>query len=161
MMIYILQGGELAADIADLMKSKLPEATVVSMDDSKTLKEIVSSSTPATLVIFLVQTVENGQPPDAAGGGIRFFKRKTHSETMLEGKFQFTCLGLGDSNLLLDRQTTTAKDCNQVAQHLDSRLQALGGSRYYPLGLADERSGLTEVEPWVEGLVASLTRGKD
>lgn len=65
-------------------------------------------------------------------------------------------LGVGDSNLLLDRQTTTAKDCNQVAQELDSRLAALGGKRFYELGLADERTGLQEVEPWIDGLWASL-----
>jgi len=65
-------------------------------------------------------------------------------------------LGVGDSNLLLDRQTTTAKDCNQVAQDLDARLEALGGRRFYELGLADERTGLKEVEPWIEGLWAAL-----
>jgi NADPH-ferrihemoprotein reductase len=65
-------------------------------------------------------------------------------------------LGLGDSNLLLDRQTTTAKDCNQVAQQLDARLEALSGQRRYSLGVSDERTGLTEVEPWIDGLWASL-----
>lgn len=30
----------------------------------------------------------------------------------------FAVLGLGDSNLLMDRQTTTAKDCNQCAQQV-------------------------------------------
>ena len=84
-------------------------------------------------------------------------------------------LGLGDSNLLLDRQTTTAKDCNQCAQSLDARLEALGATRHVPLGMADERTGLAEVcssctracpracvcayvqvEPWIEGLVTCV-----
>lgn len=76
----------------------------------------------------------------------------------MQGKFQYAILGLGDSNLLLDRQTTTAKDCNQVAQQLDSRLNSLGGTRFYQLGLADERSGLQEVEPWIDGLWESLSK---
>ena len=37
-------------------------------------------------------------------------------------------MGLGDTNLLLDRQTTTAKDCNQAAQTLDNALAALGAA---------------------------------
>jgi NADPH-ferrihemoprotein reductase len=87
---------------------------------------------------------------------VRFFKRKTHPENLLESKFSFTVLGLGDSNLLLDRQTTTAKDCNQVAQELDARLEALSGKRHHSLGLADERADLVEVEPWIDALWASL-----
>ena len=75
---------------------------------------------------------------------------------MLNGKFGFAVFGVGDSNLLLDRQTTTAKDCNQVAQEMDARLQALGGRRHLELGLADEREGLEEVEPWIDGLWKSL-----
>ena len=65
------------------------------------------------------------------------------------GTLRYTVLGLGDSNLLLDRQTTTAKDCNQAAEGLDARLAALGGRRVCPLGMADERTGLKEVEPWI------------
>ena len=49
---------------------------------------------------------------------MRFFKRKTHSNDLLKDKFSFTVLGLGDSNLLMDRQTTTAKDCNQCAKEV-------------------------------------------
>lgn len=75
---------------------------------------------------------------------------------MLAGKFAYTVFGLGDSNLLLDRQTTTAKDCNQVAQYMDTRLEALGGNRFYPLGLDDERTELQEVEAWVTGLWAAV-----
>jgi sulfite reductase alpha subunit-like flavoprotein len=85
---------------------------------------------------------------------MRFFKRKTHPDTLFQ--FSFAVLGLGDSNLLLDRQTTTAADCNQCAQELDARLLALGATRHYELGLADERTGLQEVEPWIDGLWSSL-----
>ena len=49
---------------------------------------------------------------------LRFFKRKTHPEDLLNGKFLFSVMGLGDSNLLFDRQTTSAKDCNQCAEQV-------------------------------------------
>lgn len=95
--------------------------------------------------------------PNKGGSCVRFFKRKTHPVDLLSSKnFAYTVLGLGDSNLLLDRQTTTANDCNQVAQEFDARLATLGGKRMYPLGLADERTGLEEVEPWITGLWTSL-----
>jgi NADPH-ferrihemoprotein reductase len=85
---------------------------------------------------------------------MRFFKRKNHPDNLL--KFSYAVLGLGDSNLLLDRQTTTAKDCNQCAQELDDRLAALGASRHFTMGQADERTGLTEVEPWISGFWTSI-----
>ena len=76
---------------------------------------------------------------------------------MLSEGFFFTALGLGNSNLLLDRQTAGPSDCNQVAQDLDSRLNSLGGTQYFPLGLADERIGLDiDVEPWMVGLWVKL-----
>ena len=65
-------------------------------------------------------------------------------------------LGLGDSNLLLDRQTTTAKDCNQIAQKLDRRLVQLGATRFYAYGEADDRTGNAEVAPWLDGLGAAV-----
>ena len=88
----------------------------------------------------------------------RFFQRKSHPEDLLaENKFRFAVLGLGDSNLLLDRQTTAAKDCNQVAQKLDARLEKLGATRQFELGMADEREGLQEVEPWIDGFWKSVS----
>ena len=76
---------------------------------------------------------------------------------MLSECFNFAVLGLGNSNLLLDRQTTGPSDCNQVAQDLDSCLNHLGGTRYIPLGLADERIGLEiDVEPWMVELWSRL-----
>jgi sulfite reductase alpha subunit-like flavoprotein len=49
------------------------------------------------------------------------------------------------------------QDCNKVGQDLDKRLQELGATRVYDLGLADERTGLTEVEPWIAGLWGALS----
>ena len=75
---------------------------------------------------------------------------------MMEGALFFGVLGLGDSNLLLDRQTTTAKDCNQAGQKLDKRLGELGARRLCARGDADERTGFQEVDPWCEELWTQL-----
>ena len=75
---------------------------------------------------------------------------------MLAGRVRYSVLGLGDSNLLLDRQTTSAKDCNQVAQMLDARLGALGADCFYARGEVDDRTGNVELQPWVDGLWAPL-----
>ena len=159
--IVLLQGGELSSDIAHQLESKIKSKCslnikVISMSKTKEFKSLTETSTATTLAIFIVQTIENELPPEDAGPCIRFYKRKTHPNDLLAEKFQFSVLGLGDSNLLLDRQHTAAKDCNQVAQALDARFEALGGSRFYDRGEADERTGLTEVDPWIDGLVAKL-----
>mmetsp|Transcript_18440 Transcript_18440/g.26010 ORF Transcript_18440/g.26010 Transcript_18440/m.26010 type:complete len:173 (-) Transcript_18440:534-1052(-) len=163
--VIILHGGELSSDIASDLQSKLEpilgsNIQQVSMAKSKAFKaaliEDTNIATPTTLAIFIASTIENEAPPEDAGACIRFFKRKTHPADLLLEKVQFAVLGLGDSNLLLDRQHTAAKDCNQVAQALDSRLEALGGKRFCDRGEADERTGLTEVNPWIDTLVEKL-----
>ena len=64
--------------------------------------------------------------------------------------FLHAVLGVGDSNLLLDRQTTTAADCNQCAQQLNRRLDELGSKPFHHLCLVDERTGLQGVETWID-----------
>jgi sulfite reductase alpha subunit-like flavoprotein len=168
--VVVLPGGELATDVAAQIESKLSITGIkvrhVPMSKSKHFKaalvgdgddaELSSLAKPTTLAVFVVQTIENESPPEEAGACVRFFKRKTHPDTLLTDRVQFAVLGLGDSNLLLDRQHTSAKDCNQVAQALDLRLEALGGTRFVEQGEADERTGLTEVEPWIDALVSKL-----
>ena len=62
----------------------------------------------------------------------------------------------------MDRQTTTAKDCNQAAQTLDSALHFLGGERMCRRGEANDAVGLEEaVEPWSEKLWAPLSKAVD
>ena len=167
--VLLLHGGDLSSDVAEQIKSKLSSIIAsshvhkISMSRSKEFKDaLIEDDTddglakPTTLAIFIVQTIENEAPPEDAGACIRFFKRTTHPETLLKDKVQFAVLGLGDSNLLLDRQHTSAKDCNQVAETLDKRLEALGGTRYCERGECDERTGLLEVEPWIDMLVQKI-----
>ena len=151
--VVVVHGGELAKDVAEEIAAKKPSTSTCSVslrcasERPKTLLELGSD----TIVCFVLQTIENAAPTEEGGTCVRFFKRKTHPDTLLKDKFSFAVLGLGDSNLLLDRQTTTAKDCNQVAQEFDARLEALGGKRVFALGMSDERTDLKEVEPWIQG----------
>ena len=155
--VVIVYGGELAKDVAEQIKAKSPPSVTVKLQSAseRPKKLLEEHATSSSVFCFVVQTIENGAPTEEGGTTVRFFKRKTHPEDLLAGK-QFAVLGVGDSNLLLDRQTTTAKDCNQVAQELDARLEALGGTRKFELGMADERSGLKEVEPWIDGFWKSF-----
>ena len=165
--VILLHSGDLSADIANQINTKLTSIIdsqhvhLISMAKSKAFKAALIEDTDGlakstTLAVFIASTIENEAPPEDAGACIRFFRRKTHPETLLKDKIQFAIMGLGDSNLLLDRQHTSAKDCNQVAQALDSRLEALGAIRFCQRGEADERTGLTEVEPWIDMLVEKI-----
>jgi sulfite reductase alpha subunit-like flavoprotein len=160
--LVVVHGGELAKDVAEQIVTKKPATSSisdVSLQCASQRPKALLGLKDDTLVCFVMQTIENAAPTEEGGSCLRFFKRKTHPESLLEdNKFSFCVLGVGDSNLLLDRQTTTAQDCNQVAQQLDSRLEALSGKRFYKLGLADERTGLQEVEPWIDGLWTALEK---
>jgi sulfite reductase alpha subunit-like flavoprotein len=164
--VVVVHGGELAQDVAARLVQSQPEAlkdtaiTVRLQSAAERPNKLIdaggSSDGSTTVVCFIMQTIENGEPTEDGGPTVRFFHRKTHSADLLSksagttNPFRFAVLGIGDSNLLLDRQTTTAKDCNQVAMQLDARLAALGGQSLLVIGLADERTGLTEVEPWIK-----------
>lgn len=162
--LTVLHGGDLASEIAELVArtaaSACPAAEVrlLPMSDFKPWIAAVQAAPPGAPehAVLIVQTAENELPPEAAGACVRFFGRRAHPAGLLAGRLAFTVLGLGDSNLLLDRQTTSAKDCNQVAQELDARLEAIGASRFHPQGQADDRTGNQEIEPWIASLGAAL-----
>jgi sulfite reductase alpha subunit-like flavoprotein len=156
--VLVLWGGELSEGIAERIvadgakRSVAMEARPMEGLRKPALKALAASG--VTLVMVL-QTVENDEPPESAGGLLRFFKMKSQPPDLL-ASCAFTVLALGDSNLLLDRQTTTAKDCNKCGQVLDTRMGEVGGRRFYVRGEADERTALQEVEPWIEGLWPAL-----
>ena len=105
--------------------------------------------------IFIVETVEEAQPCEAAGPCTRLINKRANPSGCL-ARLHYSVLGLGDSNLLLDRQTTTAKDCNQVGQALNARLAELGATPFHRYGESDDRTGNAEVQPWVNGLASAL-----
>ena len=105
--------------------------------------------------LFIIETVENEQPSEAAGTCTRFIHRRSNEPNCLK-RLNYCVLGLGDSNLLLDRQTTTAKDCNQAAKALNAQLKELGATPFYTYGNADDRTGNQEVQPWIAGAVKAI-----
>jgi sulfite reductase alpha subunit-like flavoprotein len=156
--VLVLWGGELSESIADrivsegVARSVAMEARPMEGYRKPALKALAASG--ATLVMVL-QTVENNAPPESAGGVLRFFKQKSQPADLL-ASVAFAVLALGNSDLLMDRQTTGAKDCNACGQLLDARMGELGGRRFYGRGEADERAELQEVEPWIAGLWEAL-----
>ena len=73
--VIVLHGGELSTDVAENLESKAESTstdissklTLVKMDDTKAVKALATESS-STLVVFICQTVENANPPEAAGG---------------------------------------------------------------------------------------------
>ena len=165
--LHVLHSGGFAAEVAEMLvaqanaSSAAPAKIHVSgMADFKLwlMRTALTDGDPPTAplrVVFVVSTIENEQPPEDAGACTRFFFRRTHPKDMLSARLLYAVLGLGDSNLLLDRQTTTAKDCNQVARKLDQRLAELGAERLHALGEADDRTGNTELGPWLESFMTT------
>ena len=162
-MLVVLHSGDLAEEAATMVIDGARErfgihGETVCMSTFKAWAEAVNlgkEGQKELIAVFIVATIENEQPPECAGTCVRYFNRKTHPEGMLAKHGigpKFTVLGLGDSNLLLDRQTTKAKDCNQVAQKLDGRLSELGGECFYARGEVDDRTGNLELQPWLDGL---------
>ncbi|GMH91928.1 hypothetical protein TrVE_jg12305 [Triparma verrucosa] len=158
--ITIAWGGELSQDVSATIATKIsqeiPSLSTSVTPLSKLKPKTLPSLPPTTLLIVILQTIENQEPSEDAGAFVRFFKRKTHPSDLLTSGFHLSMLGLGDSNLLLDRQTTGSKDCNDVAFKTWKRMGELGIKNFGELGVADERTGLTEVEVWIEGLVELL-----
>jgi hypothetical protein len=162
--LHILHSGEFASEAAQLLARAISQhqsettVHVTSMEDwKKWLADYALTERTTPLhAVFIVATIENEQPPETAGPLVRWSNRRTHAPDLLSGRLRFAVLGLGDSNLLLDRQTTGAKDCNQVARRLDARLAAIGAARCHACGMTDDRTGNTELEPWIHSFVQAL-----
>jgi len=111
--VTILYGGEIAHDIARAVKDKTDKkrfcVDAISMKDFKGLHLTESSDEGERKILCILQTIEHNSPAEEGGAFLRFLKRKSHASTLLTDKVKFAVVGLGNSNLLLDRQTTTAK----------------------------------------------------
>ena len=102
-----------------------------------------------SLVVFVVSTTGEGDPPDTMCKFMRRLKKKTLPGTHLEN-LRYALLALGDTNY--------TNFCNN-GKELDKRLLQLGARKFYETGYADDAVGLElTVEPWIEGLWPALQR---
>ena len=156
MKLQILFGGELAQSVSEtlteLAQADSHDVTVFDMKDFKK----ANLDTVASHTVFIMQTIENDQAPESATRMFSFLKNKSHPADMFSN-LHFAVIGLGDSNLLQDRQTTTGKDCNHCGQTMNKRLKDLGGIMIHDLCEADERTELSELEPWMTSFFRTLS----
>eukprot|EP00357_Protocruzia_adherens_P032769 CAMPEP_0115006120 /NCGR_PEP_ID=MMETSP0216-20121206/20294_1 /TAXON_ID=223996 /ORGANISM="Protocruzia adherens, Strain Boccale" /LENGTH=610 /DNA_ID=CAMNT_0002372609 /DNA_START=43 /DNA_END=1875 /DNA_ORIENTATION=+ len=101
------------------------------------------------VVIFVVSTAGQGEPPDNMRASWQFLLRKDLAADSLK-KVKFSVFGLGDS--VYDK-------FNAMARKLNQRLRQLGASEFHQRGLADYRDDFgyeSEFHPWLNALWESL-----
>ncbi|XP_020909211.1 methionine synthase reductase [Exaiptasia diaphana] len=108
---------------------------------SQTEKKFTLEKEP--LIVFIVSTTGEGDPPDTMLKFMRRLKKKTLPSDHLKD-CQYALLALGDTNY--------TNFCNN-GKTLDRRLLALGAKQFYNSGYADDAVGLElVVDPWIDGL---------
>eukprot|EP01134_Creolimax_fragrantissima_P006496 CFRG6496T1 len=113
---------------------------------SKSKKEF--KITEEELVIFVVSSTGDGDPPDTATKLWRELRKPKTGPGIDLSKLRFTVLGLGDTNY---------SHFNGAAMGVHSKCLALGATDFHPPGYADDAVGLEEViEPWREGVLNKL-----
>ncbi|KAG0094031.1 hypothetical protein BGZ93_009400 [Podila epicladia] len=96
-------------------------------------------------LVFVVSTTGDGDPPD---NSTKFWRHLRKLKGTGLTKAKYAILGLGDTNY---------DNFCQTAKRLDTKLQELGASPFYPRGLADDATGLEEtVDPWIKNLWPAL-----
>ncbi|KAF9396358.1 hypothetical protein CPC16_002541 [Podila verticillata] len=96
-------------------------------------------------LVFVVSTTGDGDPPD---NSTKFWRHLRKLKGTGLTKAKYAILGLGDTNY---------DNFCQTAKRLDTKLQELGASPFYPRGLADDATGLEEtVDPWIKNIWPAL-----
>ncbi|KAK5980782.1 Methionine synthase reductase [Trichostrongylus colubriformis] len=101
------------------------------------------------LVVIVVSSTGDGDPPENASRFVRRISRRTLQPNFLE-KLDYALLGLGDSNY---------STYQGAPDRIDSRLRVLGATPIVERGRADDQVGLElVVEPWIEKLFQVLVK---
>ncbi|KAL5011405.1 hypothetical protein ScPMuIL_009956 [Solemya velum] len=143
LVLYGSQTGT-AQDVAERIyrqaKKRLFASKVLSLD-SYNVTELIGEP----LVIFVIATTGQGDPPDNMKSFWKFILRKSLPAGSL-CNMNFAVLGLGDSSY---------QKFNFMAKKMQKRIQQLGGRPLQALGLADDQHDLgadAVVYPWIETL---------
>ncbi|KAL1284575.1 Methionine synthase reductase [Trichinella pseudospiralis] len=100
------------------------------------------------LVIFVVSTTGDGEPPDSAHRFFTCLKRQVRQKQKSLSNLKFALLGLGDSNY--------NTFCG-APKALEKLLLQLHAKAFYPTGYCDEAvETATVAEPWICGLLELL-----
>ncbi|KRX62038.1 putative methionine synthase reductase, partial [Trichinella sp. T9] len=100
------------------------------------------------LVIFVVSTTGDGEPPDSAHRFFTCLKRQVRQKQKSLSNLKFALLGLGDSNY--------NTFCG-APKALEKLLFQLHAKAFYPTGYCDEAvETATVAEPWICGLLELL-----
>ncbi|KAJ3220230.1 hypothetical protein HK099_004432 [Clydaea vesicula] len=116
---------------------------------TSTLDEFIATNLALTsLLIIVISTTGDGDPPDNATKFWRWFRRAKKTEVESFKGRKYALLGLGDTNY--------SNFCNS-AKRVDRKLTDLGAEPILPKGLADDATGLEAVvEKWIDNLFQIL-----
>ncbi|XP_049623875.1 methionine synthase reductase [Suncus etruscus] len=148
LLLYATQKGQAKAIAEDISERAAAhgfcaELHCISESDKYDLR------TETAPLVVVVSTTGTGDPPDTARSFVRGLQDRTLPANRL-AHLRYGLLGLGDSEYTYF--------CNG-GKVIDRRLQELGAQHFYDTGHADDCVGLElVVEPWIEGLWASLTK---
>ena len=179
--LVVLYGGEASEEVAKQLAAGAAAkcsctAALMAMDEHKKCVEALEGAPGSTVALLVLETHENNAPaPQAERCVSQLLKarrcdycstRTSRPNPQCGTKcpyvsafagLKFAVVAIGDTNLLLDRQTTTAKDCNRVGQQMDGQLAKCGATRFVSRCECNEAEGLEEaLEPWMDKLWSPL-----
>ena len=148
--LLILYGSQTGCskEVAELLgrmgKRRLFECETLALDDYP-----LARLPTEHLVIFVVATTGDGDPPDNMMRFWRFIRQRNLPSTALCNVL-FSVFGMGDSSYA---------NFNVVARKLQVRLRQLGATEFYNLGLGDDQSAMGvegDVDTWSKSMWQSL-----
>jgi len=147
--MLILYGSEtgnaeaIARQLQDMVLSHGLESNIASLNEYEKVGWLAFR-----YIVFLTSTTGNGDAPRNAEKFMRYIRKRTHAEDMLE-HLEYSLLALGDTNY--------DKFCN-TGKLLNKRLGQLGAKQFNESVYADEAVGISEVvEAWKYSIFGCLS----